>query len=392
MFSNLLISKFVPNHREVTNEKVRSSYGYLASIVGIISNIVLFIIKFTIGFLTGSIAITADAFNNLSDVLSSIITIAGFKLSQAPPDKEHPFGHGRMEYISAFVVSFIVIIVGLEFLKSSGERIFNPSIVEFQLIPFILLILTVFVKIWLGFFSTRIGKKINSSAIKASGMDAFGDVFASTCVAISFLAVKFTTLPIDAYVGAIVSLFIIYAGVSLLRETISSLIGEAPDPEFVEEIENAIKSYKYITDVHDVIIHNYGVGRAMASLHVEFPADVDIIEMHNIIDQAEREISAKYNLYLTVHMDPIYIPEGESALVKEKIMQMVDYNPLLKSMHDFRIIQCSDRIDLRFDIVVDYIKAKNIMTDSDIITSIYSRVKLEHPNYNCIITLDKEYH
>lgn len=392
MFSNLLIKTFVPNNKEITNEKVRSSYGYLASIVGIISNIILFIIKFSVGFISGSIAITADAFNNLSDVLSSVVTIVGFKLSKAPPDKEHPFGHGRMEYISAFIVSFLVIIVGLEFFKSSIERILNPAPVKFDLLPFILIILTVFVKLWLGYFNTKIGKKINSGAIKASGLDAFGDVFTSSCVALSFLAAKYTQFPIDGYVGGFVSLFIIYAGITLLKETISSLLGEAPDPEFVEELEKAILSYKYINGVHDIIIHNYGVGRAMASLHVEFPADVDILEMHDIIDLAEREISQNFNLYLTVHMDPIYVPKGEYAIIKDKISKMVEYNPLLKSMHDFRICNEDNKTIIRCDIVIDSEKSKKIMSDKEIVDSIVNNVKNDYPQYECLITLDRDFH
>ena len=391
MFSKFLIKRFIKDSDNYTDEKVRSSYGYFTSIIGIISNVILFIIKFFIGFISGSIAITADAFNNLSDVLSSLITIIGFKLSKAPPDKEHPFGHGRMEYISAFIISFMVLVVGFEFIKTSIERILNPSIVKFELLPFILLIITVFVKLWLGYFNTSIGKKINSSAIKASGMDAFGDVFTSFCVAISFLASKFTTIPIDAYIGGLVSLFIIYAGLSLLKETVSSLLGEAPDPEFVKQIIDELMRYDNVTNVHDLIIHNYGVGNAMASVHIEFPTDVDIIEMHNIIDQAEREISEKYKLLLTIHMDPIYVAKGETAIVKEKILKMIDYNPLLKSMHDFRIVEKNDKIDLRFDIVVNFTKAKKVMSDNEIIESIKENIKKEHPKYNCIITLDRDY-
>ncbi|MGL4742156.1 MAG: cation diffusion facilitator family transporter [Sarcina sp.] len=391
MISNLLVKLFVKDSTNISNEKVRSAYGYLASLVGIVSNIILFIVKFSIGFLTGSIAITADAFNNLSDVLSSVITIVGFKISTLPADKEHPFGHGRAEYISAFIVSFMVILVGLEFLKTSIMRIINPTPVTFEVIPFILLLGTIIIKLWLGLFNNNIGKKIKSSAIKASGMDAFGDVFTSSCVAISFLAAKFTTFPIDAYVGALVSLFIIYTGISLLKETISSLLGEAPDPELVKNLTEYLLTFPNITNVHDLMIHNYGVGRAMASIHIEFPADVNIIDMHNIVDQAEREISEKYNLYLTIHMDPLYIANGESALIKEEITKMVEYNPVLKSMHDFRIIECSDRTDLRFDIVVDGNKSKNLISDDEIINSIKSKIESQHPNFNCIITLDKEF-
>ncbi|MGL5634181.1 MAG: cation diffusion facilitator family transporter [Sarcina sp.] len=391
MISNLLIKLFIKDSKNTFNEKVRSAYGYLASFVGVISNIILFIVKFSIGFLTGSIAVTADAFNNLSDVLSSVITIIGFKISNLPADKEHPFGHGRAEYISAFIVSFMVMLVGLEFLKTSVMRILKPTPVTFEIIPFILLLATIIIKLWLGLFNNNIGKKINSSAIKASGMDAFGDVFTSSCVAISFLAAKFTAFPIDAYVGAFVSLFIIYTGISLLRETISSLLGEAPDPELVKNLTEYLLTFPNITNVHDLMIHNYGVGRAMASIHIEFPADVNIIEMHNIVDQAEREISKKFNLYLTIHMDPLYIANGESALIKEEVSKMVEYNPVLKSMHDFRTIECSDKIDIRFDIVVDGNKAKHLMSDEEIINSIKTKVESKHPNFECIITLDKEF-
>ncbi|MGL5822889.1 MAG: cation diffusion facilitator family transporter [Sarcina sp.] len=391
MISNLLINLFVKDSKNISDEKVRSAYGYLASLVGVISNIILFIVKFSIGFLTGSIAVTADAFNNLSDVLSSVITIIGFKISNLPADKEHPFGHGRAEYISAFIVSFMVMLVGLEFLKTSVMRILKPTPVTFEIIPFILLLATIIIKLWLGLFNNNIGKKINSSAIKASGMDAFGDVFTSSCVAISFLAAKFTAFPIDAYVGAFVSLFIIYTGISLLRETISSLLGEAPDPELVKNLTEYLLTFPNITNVHDLMIHNYGVGRAMASIHIEFPADVNIIEMHNIVDQAEREISKKFNLYLTIHMDPLYIANGESALIKEEVSKMVEYNPVLKSMHDFRTIECSDKIDIRFDIVVDGNKAKHLMSDEEIINSIKTKVESKHPNFECIITLDKEF-
>lgn len=391
MFSNLLIKMFIKNPNKLEDETVRTSYGYMASIVGVIANIILFVVKLMIGLITASIAITADAFNNLSDAISSVITIVGFKFAAMPADKEHPYGHGRFEYIAALIVAFIVMIVGFEFARTSFERIIHPSPVKFALIPFILLIVTIFIKIWLSIFNKTIGKKINSAALKATALDALGDVFASTCVAISLLLAKFTSFPIDGYVGVAISLFIIYAGISLIKETINPLIGEAPDPEFVKKIEEKILSYKYISSVHDLIIHNYGVGKSMASIHVEFPSDVDILEMHNIIDEAEREMSEHYNLYLTIHMDPIYLAKGQHAIVKSEIEKMVEYNPIIKSMHDFRIIECSDRTDLRFDIVVNGNKSKNVMTDEELISFIKTEIESKYPTYKIIITIDKEF-
>ncbi len=308
-----------------------------------------------------------------------------------PADKEHPYGHGRVEYIAALIVSFMVIIVGVEFTKSSIVRIFNPSPVMFELIPFILLILTIFVKIWLSLFNKKIGDRIGSAALKAAALDALGDIFTSTCVAISLLVSKFTDFPIDAYVGVVVSLIILYSGIGLIRETISPLLGEAPDPNLVEDLTKDLLSYKYICGTHDLMIHNYGVGKTISSVHIEFPANVDIIEMHNVVDKAEREISEKYNMYLTIHMDPIYVATGETALVKQEIEKIIDYNPILKSMHDFRIIECQDRIDLRFDVVIHAKKAKNVMTDEEIVASIKNSIEAEHPNYRCIITIDHNF-
>lgn len=391
MFSSLLIKIFVKNPNDFENETVRNSYGYMACVVGIISNIILFITKLLIGLVTASIATIADAINNLFDAISSIITIIGFKLSAMPADKEHPYGHGRFEYIAALIVAFLVMIVGFEFAKSSIERILHPSPVHFKLIPFILLVITVFIKIWLSAFNMKIGKTINSSALKATALDALGDVFASGCVALSLLAAKFTTIPIDGYVGVGVSLFIIYAGFSLIKETIDPLLGEAPDPELVKRLETKLLSYKYVTAVHDLIIHNYGVGKSMASIHVEFPSDVDILEMHNIVDEAEREVSELYGLFLTIHMDPIYAVKGEHAIIKSEIEKMVAYNPIIKSMHDFRIIECSDRTDLRFDLVVNASKSKKVMTDQELISFMKTELETKYPNYRVIITIDKEF-
>ena len=311
MFSKFLVYKFIKNSEDISNEKVRGKYIFLGGIVGILSNLLLFLIKLSVGLITSSIAIMADAFNNLSDAGSSIITIVGFKLSDKPADAEHPFGHGRMEYISGLIVSFMVMLVGVEFVKSSVERIFNPIKIEFETIPFVLLIISILIKLWLSHFNKFIGNKIDSSALKAASTDALGDVFTSSSVAISFLVSKFTSFPIDGYLGALVALFILYSGFSLTKETLNPLLGEAPDPELVQKIKNMVLSYDKITGVHDLIIHNYGPCRCMASIHAEVPSNISIMEIHEIIDKAEREISEKLKIYLVIHMDPIAIDDKE---------------------------------------------------------------------------------
>lgn len=391
MLSKFLVNTFIKDNNNTKEKKVRNKFGVLGGAVGIVVNLILVAIKVSVGLITGSIAITADGFNNLSDAASSIITIAGFKLSNMPADKEHPFGHGRIEYISSLIVSFLVILVGLEFVKSSAIRIFNPSKVDFEIIPFILLIVSILLKLWLAGFNRYIGNKIDSKALKAAAVDSLGDVFASTCVSISFLASKFTNFPIDGYVGVVVALIIVYSGVSLVKETLNPLLGEAPDPELVKELESLILSYPHITGIHDLIIHNYGPGRCMASVHAEIPSDMNIMEIHNIIDKAEREISQKLELYLVIHMDPICLSDDEIKVAYIEVSKIIKYNPLIKSMHDFRIVGEGDEKNLIFDVVVDSENLKKIMNEQALKNDIIEAIKEIHPEYNCIITIDHDY-
>ncbi|MGL5346654.1 MAG: cation diffusion facilitator family transporter [Peptostreptococcaceae bacterium] len=391
MLSKSLIKLFIKDSNNLNDDKVRNKYGYLAGIVGIIVNFILFVVKLFIGLITSSIAITADSFNNLSDMASSVITIIGFKLASMPPDKEHPFGHGRVEYISALIVAFMVMIVGFQFVKSSIDRILNPVPIIFELIPFILLLMSILVKVWLSRFNKLVGEKIDSSALKAASMDALGDVFTSSCVAISFLIAKFTTLPIDGYIGVIVSLAILYAGYTLVKETISPLLGEAPQPELVQAISQGVLSYNNISGVHDLIVHNYGVGKCIASIHAEIPADIDIMTIHDIIDAAEREISQKLNIHLVIHMDPICIETEEVSTAREEVEKIIKYNPIIKSMHDFRIVGHSETKNLIFDIVVDSEKLGKIMSEDELKKDITKAINDIHPQYNCIITVDRDY-
>lgn len=389
MISNFLIKSFIKDSKNIQKEEIRNKYGYLAGIVGIIINLILFIVKITVGIITSSIAITADAFNNFSDMASSVITIIGFKLASIPPDKEHPFGHGRLEYISALVVAFMVMLVGFQFVKSSIERILNPVPIEFQFVPFMLLFISILAKVWLSKFNKLVGNKINSSALKAASVDALGDVFTSSCVVISFLAAKFTTLPLDGYIGIVVSLAILYAGFTLVKETISPLLGEAPDLELVKGINERVLSYNHISGVHDLIVHNYGVGRCIASIHAEIPSNIDIMTIHDVIDKAEREISRDLKVHLVIHMDPICVETEEVLEAREEIEKIINSHTSIKSMHDFRVIGEGDNKNLIFDIVVFH---ENTVSDDDLIEYVDKEIKSIHPKYNCIITVDRDYH
>ena len=389
MISKYLIKKFIKNPENIEDKKTRNSYVYLGSVVGIICNLILSSIKITVGIVSGSVSILADGFNNLSDMASSVITMIGIKLANRPADKEHPFGHGRMEYLSALVVAFMVMLVGVQFIKSSIDRIMNPVPISFEMVPFILLLLSLIVKFWLSKFNKYVGEKINSSALKAASVDALGDVFTSGCVLISFVAAKFTTLPIDGYVGLVVSLAILYAGYSLVKDTISPLLGEAPDEDLVKAIKQGVLSYDNIIGVHDLIIHNYGVGKCMASIHAEIPSNIDLITIHEIIDSAEREISQKLDIYLVIHMDPMCIHDDKINALKGKVQNILLEFDAIKSMHDFRLTEGENKINLIFDIEVD---AHNINTkakEEKLRNDLIKEIKKLNPLYNCLITIDK---
>ena len=389
MISEAIIKKFIKNSEHVENEEVRNKYGTVAGIVGIISNLFLFILKFSIGFLSGSIAITADAFNNFTDMASSAITMIGFKLASMPADEEHPFGHGRLEYLSALVVAFMVMFVGIKFVQTSFERIMNPIAVQFSLIPFLLLLASMAVKFWLGRFNKHIGEKIDSSALKAVAVDAMGDVFTSGCVVLSYLIAKFTAFPLDGYVGIVVSLIILYAGFSLIKETVSPLLGEAPDEEMVDNIVNGLLEYNIISGVHDLIIHNYGVGRCIASVHAEVPCNIDIMEIHEVIDDAEKELSKKLNIHLVIHMDPIAVEDEDYIQTRTELARIIARNEKIESMHDLRIVGKGNKKNLVFDVVVDGDLSHS--EEEELKNWVNEEIQKIHPNYNCVILVDKNY-
>lgn len=391
MLSKFLVKIFVKDHKNVDDTKVRNSYGLLGGVVGIISNSILFIIKILVGIISNSISVTADAFNNLSDVVSSIITLVGFKLASKPADKEHPFGHGRIEYISALIVSFMVILVGFEFVKTSYNRIINPVQVNFKVIPFILIVLSIFTKVWLSKFNKYIGDFINSSALQASSFDALSDVITSSCVALSLILSKWISLPLDGYIGILVSLFIMHSGYTLIKETLNPLLGEAPDPKLVKNIMEQTLSYPYINGAHDLIVHNYGPGRCLVSIHAEVPDNISIVDIHEVIDRAEKEISQKLNLELVIHMDPVNTNNKEVNSIKKEVEEILLNYPTIKSFHDFRVVGSGNVKNLIFDIVIGYSIPFTNELKKDLKDNISTDIKKVHPSYNTIITIDRDF-
>lgn len=391
MISNFLINKFVRGYSDTKSKKVRERYGYLGGIMGALINMALFGIKFTVGIAVNSIAVTAEAFNNLSDVASSLVTIFGFKLSGKPADREHPFGHGRIEYISGLIVAFLVMMVGYEFVKSSFNRIKNPAPVSFSLIPFILLLISIVLKVWLGRFYKDIGNKINSSALRASGVEAISDVFSTSAVALALLASRFTSLPIDGYIGMVVSLVILYAGFNLIKDTLDPLLGAAPEKELVESIQEMLLEYEYINGVHDLLVHNYGPGRIIASIHAEIPSNIPIVKIHEIIDRAEKEISTDLDIYLAIHMDPINTDDKEILEAREELTETLKTVPIVKSFHDFRVVGEGENKNLIFDIVIGADHRLTKREELSLQKDINFKLKKLYPNYNAIITIDKDY-
>lgn len=391
MISNFLIKKFVKNNEDIKNKAVRERYGYLGGLVGIFVNILLFIVKLAVGIFSNSIAVVADAINNLSDVGASLVTIFGFKLSSKPADEEHPFGHGRIEYISGLIVAFLVLMVGFEFVKSSVDKIKNPEQIDFSTISLILLSISIVLKLWLSKFYKTVGNKINSSALKASSVDSISDVISSTTVIISLILSKFISFPIDGYMGLIVSFIILYAGYNLIKDTLNPLLGSAPDEELVEEIHKKLLTYDHIDGTHDLMVHNYGPGRIIATIHAEIPQDISIVAAHEVIDRAEKELSAELDIHLVIHMDPVTTDDKEILEAKEEINKVLDHFPYILSFHDFRVVGEGHYKNLIFDVVVsrDFIITKE--SQIELQRSINKKLKELHPNHNAIITVDAYY-
>ena len=350
----LLVKLFIKNHENTSDPQIRGKYGTLSGIVGIISNILLCSIKIFIGFISSSISVMADGINNLTDAGTSIITLIGFKLSGKKPEPEHPFGHGRIEYVSGLIVSFIIILMGFELLTSSISKIITPQEIKFKPLPVIILICSIIIKFYMAFYNKQIGKKINSATLKATATDSLSDTIATAAVLISTAFSHVFRINIDGYTGLLVAGLILLAGYKAAKETISPLLGNSPDPEFVKSIEELVLSHDIAVGIHDLIVHDYGPGRCFASAHVELSAEEDPLICHEIIDHLECDALRELNVHLVIHHDPVAVDDAEwerLRLVTQEVVSGIDGG---LSMHSFRLVRGRGMPRLVFDLAVPY--------------------------------------
>ena len=380
---------FVKNSDDIKNPDVRASYGNMSGTIGIILNLFLFTAKLITGILSASISVIADAFNNLSDAGSSVVTFLGFKLANRPPDREHPFGHGRYEYVAGLGISVVILLVGIELLKGSNEKIFNSAAVtQTGLLSIFILIVSVALKLWMYFFNKAISKKIDSAALNATALDSLTDSAATAIVLIGLVISKFTGLNIDGYLGIVVALFILFTGVSTFRDSLSPLLGNSPDPDFVDKIRETALQNEMIVGIHDLMVHDYGPGRCIISLHAEVPCDADIIKAHDAIDLAEKTLERKFNCMATIHMDPIATKDSYTIeLMEDVAKKMCEINPYFK-IHDFRVVRGDTHTNVIFDLVVPYENKKN---DIEIRKAVTEKIREIDPTLIPIMQTEKSF-
>ncbi len=350
--TSLLIRLFVKNHENTADPRVRESYGKFAGIVGIVSNVILCVMKIIIGVFSKSIAIIADGINNLADASSSIMTLVGFKLASQPEDEKHPYGHARIEYLTGLFVSILIIIIGVQLLKTSFEKILDPQPLEFSYTTVIILIIAIIIKLWQSMFNRNIGKRISSVTLLATASDSRNDVISTAAVLISVLVGKFTGLHIDGYMGCLVALFIIWSGIQLVRETSNPLLGEAPDEELVEAIRDTVANEPGVLGIHDLMVHNYGPGKIFASMHVEVDADGDLMKSHDIIDNIERHVKDSLNIEFVIHMDPVRTNDPQITRLRTIIEKAFEPLDGVESIHDFRLVPGPTHTNVIFDVVL----------------------------------------
>ena len=385
--TQLLIKLFVKDYQNTESEAVRVRYGTLSGLVGIAINIILSVSKMIFGAITKSISIIADGANNTFDAISSIINLVGFKISGKPADDEHPFGHGRIEYVSALTLSFFILIMGVELIKTSIDKFRNPETVIFSIPAVIVLIISILAKLWLALFNRNVGKRINSVAVNAIVTDSLGDIAATTCSLIALISSKFTDLPIDAVMGIVVALVIIYAGIDIIKGTIGPLLGEPPEKEIVDRLEKLVMSYDGVVGIHDLVLHCYGHSKIYGSLHAEVPADIDILHSHDTIDLIERQVKEQLGIEISIHMDPIINDERTHEL-KSEVNRIVKEICPEASIHDFRIVDGPTHTNLIFDALLP---RKSPLTEQEFNDLITSKIKELDKKYFTVINIDRSF-
>lgn len=386
--TKLLIKLFVKDYENTKDERVRGRYGVLSGAVGIAVNIILSAFKIVFGKIVNSISIVSDGVNNLFDAVSSIITLVGFKLSGKKPDKNHPFGHGRIEYLSAIVLAFLIIVTGVELLKGSIAKFGEPSAVTFSIPAAVVLVASIFMKIWLAMFNKNVGQRIDSVSVDAVVKDSLGDILATTCTLIALIASKFISLPIDAIMGCFVSLVILYAGVGVIKDTLGPLLGEPPEKEVVDELEKLVMAHDGIVGVHDLVLHGYGHSKVMGSLHAEVPASTDIMESHDLIDRIEQEIKTEMGIEISIHMDPILTDDEKTNELKAVALKCVKEIDEGITIHDFRIVVGPTHTNMIFDAVIPF---ELKMTDEEFKSELEKKIKAVNSTYFIVLTIDRPY-
>ena len=387
--TELLVRLFVKNYEKVENGKVRSSYGILASVVGVICNLILFAIKLGIGLIINSISVMADAFNNLSDAASSVISFIGVKLAGRPADKEHPFGHGRFEYIAALAVSFLIIQVGITLFKNSFDKVLNPEVVEFNPILIGILGLSMLVKLWLMLFNRTLGNRINSTVMKATAADSMGDILITLSTIISAVIAGVTGLKIDGYIGLIVSIFVMIAGIGIAKDTLEPLLGQAVDRKVYKRITDMVESYDGIVGTHDLVIHSYGPTHRMATIHAEVPNNINFEKAHETIDQIERDVLEQMDLLLVIHMDPIEVNDVFVLEKKGMVIKIINKLEPKASIHDFRLVNGDHSINLIFDLVIPF--SYTTKSERNLLSNVIEEIRKQDSKYQCIITIENSY-
>ena len=385
----LLARLFIKDHQQVQEAGVRRAYGYLCSLAGIVLNVLLFGGKYFAGLLSGSIAITADAFNNLSDAGSSLITLLGFRLGGKHPDPQHPFGHGRLEYISGLAVSVLIFYMGFELLRSSIEKISQPQPVEGSPVVIAILAASVLVKVYMYVYNSRIGRRIDSAAMRATGLDSLSDCIATAVALLAILLGRFTSWNIDGWAGILVSCFILWAGYNAAKDTLGPLLGQPPSLELIQRIEGIVLAYDQVCGIHDLVVHDYGPGRLMISLHAEVPGNGDIYALHDVIDCIEHQLNRELGGEAIIHMDPIAVDDDQVTSTRQQLSALIQHSlGETATIHDFRMVQGPTHTNLIFDAVVPY-ELKLSPDQAEL--RIKQAVSEKWPNYFCVLKIDRPY-
>lgn len=384
---DFLCRHFVKDSDNIDSPAVRERYGRLSGVVGILCNTVLFTSKLIVGALFNSIAITADGVNNLSDAGSSVITLVGFRMAGKPADRDHPFGHARIEYITGLIVSFLILLIGFDIGRSSLDKVLHPEAVEFSILSVCVLAVSIFLKLWMGMFNRRLGRKIKSAALEATAADSLNDVYSTSAVLAATLIGKFTGWQLDGWMGLCVAAFILVSGVKLVRETLDPLLGQPPEEEMVRVISQKVMSYEGILGIHDLVVHSYGPGQYFASLHAEVDAKQDMLTCHDLIDKIERDVSAD-NIHLVIHMDPLITDDEVTNRLREETSELVlTVDPRL-SIHDFRVVTGANHRNLVFDVTMP---PEVKMTEEQLRQTLCRLISLKDPNLYAVITVDSSY-